>query len=797
MACLTGAAAARADITAVEGTPFNGSLGTCGFCISFGLTYTIDWGDHETSQGTASSGAVIGTHTYTEAGTYAYSVARAGITGTATVSDAPLSPGQAAAISAVAGTAPGNPVVATFADGNPFAVAGDFSASIDWGEGPVEAAVVSAAPEAGFEVSGSHVYGTPGTYPVRVHVDDRGGSTLEVDTTATISGALAAGSAPALHAAAQSPYSGSIATFTDGTPNVRSSDLLATIDWGDKTTTTGTVATTGGDGFSVSGNHTYANRGSFAVTVTITAAGLPALTITGSAIVIVAAPAAGAAVNPAAVEGSSFSGPVASFTDPTPNAVPGDFSVDIDWGDGDTGTGTIAAGPSGGFEVSGTHTYHAVGKYPFSLSISAAAGTVAMAGTATVQDARLDAGSPLTLTTFESVPFDGVIATFIDANPYGAAADYTATIDWGDHTAAGAGKVTGASSAGFQVAGSHVYSTAGTYTVTVTISDEGGSAVVVHDTASAGVGLVPETTAVLSPATPNGRNGWYVTPVHVSLRSDGQGLTVAATRCALDPHDVPATYEALPDACPFAGSGTTIPQSGAHTIYAASVNVAGEAETPEASRVNLDTVTPTITCEQTPDFVEGGSGESVSARVTDLTSGAASSTVTTPAKVRSSGNRKALLTGHDNAGNAASALCPYRVLGHLNSTVEWGVKHYPRYTVPTYIYATHVPDGARIRALCRGGGCPFATRAMTVSAKRGCAKRTACHSAQRSGTRTVNLTGWLENRHLAVRTRLQISIADTERFGFTWVFVMRPNRDPSAEKACLRPGSFTAISPGC
>jgi hypothetical protein len=56
-----------------------------------------------------------------------------------------------------------------------------------------------------------------------------------------------------------------------------------------------------------------------------------------------------------ATEGQSFSGTVATFTDPDTNATASEYSATIDWGDGNTSTGTIS-GSGGSFSVSGSHT---------------------------------------------------------------------------------------------------------------------------------------------------------------------------------------------------------------------------------------------------------------------------------------------------------------------------------------------------------------------------------------------------------------------------------------------------------
>jgi uncharacterized repeat protein (TIGR03803 family) len=71
-----------------------------------------------------------------------------------------------------------------------------------------------------------------------------------------------------------------------------------------------------------------------------------------------------------ATSGSPFNGAVASFVDGTPTAHQGDFTANINWGDGTHSPGSVS-GPTGGpFTVSGTHTYSVPQTYPLNVSLS-------------------------------------------------------------------------------------------------------------------------------------------------------------------------------------------------------------------------------------------------------------------------------------------------------------------------------------------------------------------------------------------------------------------------------------------
>jgi len=76
----------------------------------------------------------------------------------------------------------------------------------------------------------------------------------------------------------------SAATYRPGV-NAPLSDFSATINWGDGTTSAGTVIAQNGGGFAVTGPHTYAEEGSYQVGVTINDIGGSATTAVSTATV--------------------------------------------------------------------------------------------------------------------------------------------------------------------------------------------------------------------------------------------------------------------------------------------------------------------------------------------------------------------------------------------------------------------------------------------------------------------------------------------------------------------------------
>ena len=167
---------------------------------------------------------------------------------------------------------------------------------------------------------------------------------------------------------------------------------------------------------------------------------------------------------------------VAFFEAPEQNSA-NTFSATIDWGDGSaTSAGTITGGccdvDADGryyYNVSGTHTYANLGKYPLTVQIQDAHSGLTVHGFAYVL------APPLVARDFSAIA--GQERTVVVADMESSAENPTqlpTTIDWGDGTPDSQATITpigdpdGNESPNFEVTGMHTYASAGTYTVTVT-----------------------------------------------------------------------------------------------------------------------------------------------------------------------------------------------------------------------------------------------------------------------------------------------------------------------------------------
>jgi hypothetical protein len=297
-------------------------------------------------------------------------------------------------ISSVQGQALNNVEVATFTSSDPGAKAGDFVATIDWGDNTKSAGTITqdAQNPSVFHVTGSHVYTAAGTFNMTTTVrhiastltTTTNGKSLTINTgpSGPVTGASTTSTVTAspINVTAfsingteglpidltQNPIIGS---FTDSSGAQPASNYKVTINWGDGTTFTGTpgqLITQSGSNFSIADpGHTYAEEGHYTITLSVISIANPSAPITASAAsaaTIADAPLTAVpspVINP--TEGVPFFGQVASFTDANPKAPTSDFTATVDWGDGSPTTTGIITQPGGvgtPFIVSGVHTYN-------------------------------------------------------------------------------------------------------------------------------------------------------------------------------------------------------------------------------------------------------------------------------------------------------------------------------------------------------------------------------------------------------------------------------------------------------
>jgi hypothetical protein len=485
-------------------------------------------------------------------------------------------------------------------------------------------------------------------------VQDLYNNTANGTTTARWTNVLTA-AAVLVQATEGATFNGTVATLSDGDANTQAGAYTVQINWGDGTSTTGTVQATTADNFNLIGSHRYAEEGSYAVTVTVSDNATPNNTATaGSTAAVNDAALTATQVAVSAREGIGFSGQVATFTDAGGNEPEANYSATIDWGDGtDAGMGTVRL-VGGSFSVTGGHTYAEEGTYTITVTIREEGGAITNTTMrTTVADADLHA-SAMDQTAAENQALTNVVvASFTDDDPAGTATDYMATIMWGDNSTATTGTVSfNMQTHRFEVQASHTYAEEGNYTITVTLRDTGGA----NTTAT--------STAHVSDPTVVGTGGFSLTAVE----GGDTGLQTVAT------FTDPAGVEAIGDYTAMIAWGDNTTSYGTITV-----NMTTHVYTVQASHTYAGegayTITVTLKHDAAPD-----------ATVTDH------ATIADPAVVGTGGFNVAAVEGADSGMQTVATFTDpggTEALTDYTASINWGDNSTPTIGTISYDGTSH------------------------------------------------------------------------------------------------------------
>ena len=438
---------AKLSVTPTSGTaPLTVSASTSGSTAGTGATIastSINFGDGTTLA------AAGGSHSYTKAGTYTVTATvtdSAGATATATQTvtvTAYVAPVAKLSVTPTSGTAPVTVTASTTGStaGTGATIA---STSINFGDGTTLAAA-----------SGSHSYTKAGTYTATATVTDSAGATATATQAVTVTTYVA-------------PVAKLSVTPTSGIAPVTVSASTA----GSTAGTGATIASTSinfGDGTTLaaaSGSHTYTKAGTYTVTATVTdSAGATATATQAVTVTAYVAPVAKLSVTPTSgIAPVTVSASTAGSTAGTGATI---ASTSINFGDGTT----LAA-------ASGSHTYTKAGTYTVTATVTDSAGATATATQAVTVTAYVAPVAKLSVT-----PTSGTAPLTVSASTSGSTAGTGATIastsiNFGDGTTLAASS------------GSHIFSNAGTFTVTATVTDSAGA-----------TAMATQTVTVTGPAT--------------------------------------------------------------------------------------------------------------------------------------------------------------------------------------------------------------------------------------------------------------------------------------------------------
>ncbi|HLW66159.1 MAG TPA: ELWxxDGT repeat protein [Gemmataceae bacterium] len=251
--------------------------------------------------------------------------------------------------------------IASFTDPGGMEDVANYSATINWGDGSSSKGTI-VLDGTHYRVSGQHQYAQQNTYNVSVSVSDDGGPASTAQSTVTVHDAPIHANRVHIRTTVGQGFNGPVARFHDDNPLGKLGEFSAQINWGDSTTTAGTVQMNGPGDYVVLGSHTYAKANAYAVDVTILDDNQP-MTVAHSTAQIDPLPLVARGLTGVAKANTPFTLPLAAFHDSL-NA-----TATIDWADGTNSPGTIQPDGSGGFQVAGSHTFSRIGLHTVRIAI--------------------------------------------------------------------------------------------------------------------------------------------------------------------------------------------------------------------------------------------------------------------------------------------------------------------------------------------------------------------------------------------------------------------------------------------
>ncbi len=564
-------------------------------------TASIDWGDSTTSAGTVSetpgTGNVSGSHSYTTAGIYTVTVT------VADDNDGTASSSTTIRVNSSPTAGAGGPYTGTEGTAIPLNGAGaDPDAdelTVSWTR-----TIVSAPPGTACTLTGASTL-TPtlkcndsATVSVTISVSD-GVNPPVVDTTSVLVSNVAPLVATPVITPNPSPLGPAVglsASFTDAGKN---DTHAATIDWGDSTSSTGTVTETHGTGTGVvSGSHAYAAPGTYTVIVTVNDGDVSSAATTTA--VVNGPPTADAGGPYSGFEGS----PV--ILDGTASDPGGDV-LDISWTFSFTGDPGTTCTMSGATTLAPAVTCTDDAAVTATLSASDGINPAAL-DTATILVAN---SAPVVTPAIPSaplVPTSTAVSVGLTFGDAGTNDTHTATINWGDSTSS-TGTVTEVDGSG-AVTGSHTYVVPGTYTVTVTVTDDDGAS------ASSATTITVNGAPTVGVGGPySGVEGAGVTLNGTAADPEADGLTISWTRTIVSASG-PGTTCTLTDASTLTPTLTC--DDDAVVDVTISVTDGVNPAVSDTTRVTIANAAPTVaTPAISPNPVALGSPVTLTASFTD------------------------------------------------------------------------------------------------------------------------------------------------------------------------------------
>jgi hypothetical protein len=274
------------------------------------------------------------------------------------------------------------------------------------------------------------------------------------------------------------------ATFTDSAGGADPSDYAVTATLFDGSVIPATVTANGDGSFNINIDHTWTAAWDQWLTLSVDDhTDTWPISQTGYITAYNQEPTGATGVNVATDTSQIFTGTVAQFA-----GLPTDLSAytaSIDWGDGNSDRFVpLTAGADGLADLIGSHVYTEPGNYTITATLQGNTNGWIQNGKIDNSPVNPQTSSTAIVTGNHRLPqsgtgenfsidtgetYSGVIAHYSDVD-LNSLADYSATIEWGDGSQT-TGTITTNAQGGIDVAGSHQYTYAGSYGVTVALAD--------------------------------------------------------------------------------------------------------------------------------------------------------------------------------------------------------------------------------------------------------------------------------------------------------------------------------------